>query len=52
MYQVTQTGTKLALSTKGLFNEVGAKNIRQLAQKLAQNWDCQQVACCKSLQMK
>ena len=32
MYQVAQTGTKLALPTKGLFNEVGAQNIRQLAQ--------------------
>lgn len=52
MYQVTQTGTKLALSTKGLFNEVGAQNIRQLAQKLAQNWGRRQVACCKSLEIK
>jgi len=48
MYQVAQTGTKLALLTKVLFNEAGAQNIRQLAQ----NWDCRQVACCKSLQMQ
>jgi len=48
MYQVTQTGTKLALSTKSLFNEVGAQNIRQLAQ----NWGRRQVACCKSLEIK
>ncbi len=48
MYQVVQ---KLALPTKGLFNEVGVQNIRQLAQKLAQNWDCQHVACCKSLKI-
>jgi len=52
MYQVAQTGTKLSLPTKGLFNKVGAQNIRQLAQKLAQNWDCQQVVCCKSLKIK
>ncbi len=45
MYQVTQTGTKLALSTKGLFNEVGAQNIRQLAQ----NGGCHHSAFCKYL---